>query len=178
MQNIEIIVVCGISASGKTTLGKLLAQKLNWDFIDLDQFYLPDKPKTKLSNGVEVSNWDDLKALNIEEFKNTILKCKKVVIAGFALIDKILPIKPKLCILLKTGVGKEEVIKRCIENRSKSKNFSPEQQNKDILMVKEIVYPYFNDYISQTTLTHILSVYHGEKRKSIEDLLTEIIRLI
>ncbi|MBD0342096.1 MAG: gluconokinase, partial [Microcoleus sp. Co-bin12] len=34
-----ITIVMGVSGSGKTTVGKLLAQSLNWDFSDADDFH-------------------------------------------------------------------------------------------------------------------------------------------
>jgi gluconokinase len=32
-------LVIGVAGSGKTTLGKALAQKLDWDFFDADDFH-------------------------------------------------------------------------------------------------------------------------------------------
>lgn len=34
-----IVIVMGVSGSGKTTVGKLLATSLNWDFSDADDFH-------------------------------------------------------------------------------------------------------------------------------------------
>lgn len=31
------IIICGMPASGKTTIGKKAAEKIAWDFIDTDQ---------------------------------------------------------------------------------------------------------------------------------------------
>lgn len=174
-KEMEVICLVGISGSGKTTLGKILAEKLNYQFIDLDSFYLKDKPKTRLSNGKEINNWDSLKALDIVKFQTTILQYSKVVVAGFALIDEILPVKPKASIWLKTGIKEEEIINRCLENRSKSKNFTLEKQEEDKLMVNEIVYPYFINYLSQTTITAVICIYEGEKRREIQELVNTIL---
>jgi len=34
-----IIVICGVSGAGKTTVGKLLADELGWRFIEADDFH-------------------------------------------------------------------------------------------------------------------------------------------
>ena len=51
-----IIVLIGYMASGKTSLGKKLAKKLNYDFIDLDDF-IEEKEKAE-----EASREEDKKA--------------------------------------------------------------------------------------------------------------------
>ena len=39
-RDIDVIVVMGVSGSGKTTIGALLAGMLHWDFADADELYL------------------------------------------------------------------------------------------------------------------------------------------
>jgi len=34
-----VIIICGVSGVGKTTIGQLLAQELGWDFYDADDFH-------------------------------------------------------------------------------------------------------------------------------------------
>ncbi|HEY7484303.1 MAG TPA: gluconokinase [Streptosporangiaceae bacterium] len=36
-----IIIVMGVSGSGKTTVGELLARRLGWEFADADEFHSP-----------------------------------------------------------------------------------------------------------------------------------------
>jgi gluconokinase len=35
------VVLMGVSGSGKTTVGRLLAERLHWTFLDADDFHLP-----------------------------------------------------------------------------------------------------------------------------------------
>jgi len=37
------IIVCGCNGSGKSTLGKGLASRLNYKFLDIEDYYFPNK---------------------------------------------------------------------------------------------------------------------------------------
>ena len=47
----------GVSSSGKTTVGKAVAQKLGWDFFDADDFH-PVENITKMASGIPLSDSD------------------------------------------------------------------------------------------------------------------------
>ena len=51
------IVVMGVSASGKTTVGHLLAEDLGWTFYDADDFH-PAANVEKMSGGVPLDDED------------------------------------------------------------------------------------------------------------------------
>lgn len=50
-------LIMGVSGSGKTTVGKALAQKLGWDFFDADDFH-PAENITKMASGIPLSESD------------------------------------------------------------------------------------------------------------------------
>jgi len=50
-------LIMGVSGSGKTTVGKALAQKLGWDFFDADDFH-PTENIAKMINGMPLSDSD------------------------------------------------------------------------------------------------------------------------
>ena len=52
-----IVVICGVAASGKTTVGKLLAQELGWQFFDADDFHSPENI-AKMQRGVGLTDED------------------------------------------------------------------------------------------------------------------------
>ncbi|NQE37564.1 gluconokinase [Microcoleus asticus] len=78
-----ITIVMGVSGSGKTTVGKLLAQSLNWDFSDADDFH-PSANIDKMSRGIPLEDADRLPWLLklqaaidrwLLENKNVVLAC-------------------------------------------------------------------------------------------------------
>lgn len=61
-----IVVVMGVSGSGKTTIGRLLAQRLKCEFLDADDFH-PASNVAKMAAGVpleDADRWPWLARLN------------------------------------------------------------------------------------------------------------------
>ena len=67
-----IVVVMGVSGSGKTTVGRLLAQQLGWKYLEGDDFHSPENIE-KMSNGVSLTNEDRMPWL--ARMKNEIDNC-------------------------------------------------------------------------------------------------------
>jgi gluconokinase len=60
-----IIILMGVSGSGKTTIGEQLAQALSWPFYDADQFH-PPANVAKMQQGIPLTDedrWPWLQAL-------------------------------------------------------------------------------------------------------------------
>jgi gluconokinase len=92
-----IILIIGVSGSGKTTTGKLLADSLHWEFRDADAFHSPANIE-KMRRGIPLSDADrkpwleDLQtaiALWLRENKNVVLACSalKASYRQFLLLD-------------------------------------------------------------------------------------------
>lgn len=56
-QSPKIIILMGVSGSGKTTIGKKLAAKLGWNFYDADDFH-PQTNLEKMSQGIPLTDED------------------------------------------------------------------------------------------------------------------------
>jgi gluconokinase len=54
-----VIVVMGVTGSGKTTIGDLLARRLGWEFADADEFHSAAN-KEKMHKGIPLSDVDRL----------------------------------------------------------------------------------------------------------------------
>jgi gluconokinase len=55
--NTRFVIVMGVSGSGKTSVGKLLAEQLGWEFYDADDFHPPENV-AKMANGMPLSDSD------------------------------------------------------------------------------------------------------------------------
>ncbi|MFV2174840.1 gluconokinase [Actinomadura sp. LOL_016] len=53
----EIILVGGVSGSGKTTVGTLLAERLGWDYAEADDFHSPENI-AKMRSGTPLTDAD------------------------------------------------------------------------------------------------------------------------
>ena len=66
-----IIVVMGVSGSGKSTVGSRLANALHWTFVDADAFHPPSNIQ-KMSRGIPLTDADRLPWL--EELRGHVLR--------------------------------------------------------------------------------------------------------
>jgi gluconokinase len=62
-----IVIIMGVSGSGKTTIGQLLAKKLDWQFYDGDDFH-PKANIEKMSHGIALTEVDRESWLNALEY--------------------------------------------------------------------------------------------------------------
>ncbi len=78
-----IVIIMGVSGSGKTTVGKRLAEVLGWQFMDADDLHSPENVE-KMSQGIPLNERDRLPWLMamrqhicvwLEQDKNVVLAC-------------------------------------------------------------------------------------------------------
>jgi len=78
-----IVIVMGVVGAGKTTVGKLLAEELGWQFADADDFH-PNSNVEKIRNGIPLTDddrepWLDLMRSAILDWvsrkQNVVLAC-------------------------------------------------------------------------------------------------------
>ena len=82
------IILTGLRGSGKTSLGKIIAKKLNWKFLDLDE-EVEKQEKMKIKDIVELRGWEYFRALESEITKKVSKLDQKVIsTGGGTIIDK------------------------------------------------------------------------------------------
>ncbi len=78
-----IVIVMGVVGAGKTTVGRLLAEQLGWEFADADDFHPPSNVE-KIRRGIALNDEDRkpwLERLSaaisqwIAEHRNVLLAC-------------------------------------------------------------------------------------------------------
>jgi gluconokinase len=78
-----IIIVMGVSGSGKSTIGDRLANALQWTFVDADTFHPPSNIE-KMSRGIPLTDTDrapwlhtlrDLIVRWLKDSRNVVLAC-------------------------------------------------------------------------------------------------------
>ncbi len=78
-----IVIVMGVSGSGKSTIGKMLASELNWEFFDADDFH-PSANIEKMRQGIPLTDADrmpwlltlqDAIASILQQDRNAVLAC-------------------------------------------------------------------------------------------------------
>lgn len=83
---IKGFIIMGISGSGKTTIGRMLAEKLDWEFIEADKFH-PSENIAKMSAGIPLDDSDRAPWLSTlhEKLESTLKVGRHPVLACSAL---------------------------------------------------------------------------------------------
>ncbi|MFN6964044.1 MAG: gluconokinase [Pyrinomonadaceae bacterium] len=78
-----VIVICGVAAAGKTTVGRALAARLGWAFYDADDLHSPEnvekmrsgRPLNDDDRGPWLARLGDLIAEQFKSGSNAVLAC-------------------------------------------------------------------------------------------------------
>ena len=180
-----LILVSGISGSGKTTIGKILADALGCDFLDQDSFYLNEKPEVIINDEKNkqliVKNWDCMQSVDVKAMNNALInrsKTKGLVFVGFAPLE--LEVNFTHHFHLLTGKSDNTIIDRCIQARRVSKGFAGKQAERDELVVRKLVFPFqqlIMKSLEKRKATYI-HVYSHSMRRTIQDIRSEMIEHI
>ena len=83
--SLKVIYIMGVAGSGKTTIGKLLATKTGFLFIDADNFH-PRQNIDKMKAGIPLTDKDRWPWLdNIHEFVSKEISSQNIIVACSAL---------------------------------------------------------------------------------------------
>ena len=120
MKKPPIFIVMGVSGSGKSTIGKLLAEKFEFSFFDGDDYH-PAENVEKMSKGIPLNDSDRegwLKRLNLLAIeyheKGAVIACSALKEAYRLLLNK--EIERQMEFVYLKG-SKEEILKRLEERK-------------------------------------------------------------
>ena len=84
-----ILILFGVSGSGKTTIGQLLSQRLGWRFLDADDYHSPGN-RQKMQAGIPLTDEDREPWLNAlhQRFEELIGQRENAIVACSALKQK------------------------------------------------------------------------------------------
>jgi shikimate kinase len=109
---VKNIVIIGFMAAGKTTIGKELSKKLDFDFIDTD-IEIEKNEKMKISDIFEKKGEDYFRHLETNILKNTINKKNIILSTGGGIIvrKENIPILKKIGTVIWLNGDKNTIIK-------------------------------------------------------------------
>jgi shikimate kinase len=146
MNKYSAVFLNGFRATGKSTLGKLLAEKLNWDFVEIDDEILKRSKKSASELTKNGANWKEFRAIEHDVLKNLVNKENIVVSCGgglavndyFGEANRAL-IKKNKNVLIVLVTADESKIRQRIRNMEKSKKntLRPILDEKKALSVQE-----------------------------------------
>jgi carbohydrate kinase (thermoresistant glucokinase family) len=75
----RLVLLMGVAGSGKTTLGKLLAERLSWTFVDADDFHT-DEAIARMRSGITLGDslrdaWIDRLELALRDLHRQRVNC-------------------------------------------------------------------------------------------------------
>lgn len=185
-----LVFISGLSGTGKTTIGKAVVKNLNegdkknrWIFKDQDDFFIPPKPKVKLSNGKYKSNWDSIDSIDWVSTNRWLSNHiqHNIVLVGFCLRYDRIEYKPNYHIHLSYSENSELMTTRCIDARLQSKGSyltTPEKIREDQLMVREVIIPFYQETMEHSTVTNRIEVYTDDNNRIGIDVLVDTVRKI
>lgn len=116
-----IVVLMGVSGSGKTTIGKLLAEQLGWTFIEADDYH-PAANVDKMHRGIPLNDadrapWLDALRRRVDEAcangDNVVLACSALKHAYQHYLERDVP----GCVHYVHLRGSEDLIRRRLAER-------------------------------------------------------------
>lgn len=148
-----IIILSGLSGSGKTSIAKLIERDFKLSLINIEDFVIEDFNKTEtLSNGTKIINWDDVESYDWNKINQLVNdnKSKGIILCGpFFPVNKL---KFDADFHIQIKIQKQSLIEKRTEYAKQNiKKFKNLDEN-ILLIVNKITYPLFLKYSSESKI--------------------------
>ena len=162
------IVLIGFMGCGKTTVGKALAEKLSYGFLDTDQ-YIEEKENRAISSIFDEKGEEYFRALETKSLEELVENTERTIVSsggGLPLREKNAKLIQKLGFVIYLKVKKETVVERLKgdDSRPLLQCEDPEKKIEELLEYRNPIYE---------VGAHL--VIEGDDR-SVEDIVEEIVR--
>lgn len=159
-----IILISGLSGSGRTELAKNIADTFKINIINQkDYYYKSHNETTTLPNNKTVVNWDSDKAYDWDKFNNDInnIKSKGVVVVGISFNKDLITFKPDYHFHLVISKQKlfEDREKLVEKNKEKCpKEYEEYKDGTAKLIFNQLTYPYYKQTTENSIINKFLNV--------------------
>jgi len=173
-----IILVSGLSSTGKTKLAKQLERDFKLKLIDTKQFMKENNSVTfKLLNGAEIINVDRDDVVDWDKLNNEVDTYKKdgIVIVGVAFPTSLLKFKPDYHIHLKIP---KQLLK---EKREKFIKDHPEKNynlENEMLRISALTYPYYVDVVTRMAINKFINIADIKPSELYDNVFDSLIKFI
>lgn len=173
-----IILISGLSGSGKTALGKNISHDFKIKLIDMNDFYKENfDEKIKLPNNKTVVNYDTDNAVNWTKINKEINDFKKdgVVVIGNVFPTDKLQFKTDFHVHLK--ITKQELKNKRLNyiEKHKNKGFDVETES---LRINMYTYPYYLETMKRMKFTKFIDVTELSNDAIYDDIFDVLIKHI
>ena len=149
-----IILVSGLSGSGKKKLASSIAKWFGLELINIDKFCKDAGPSVELSNGITVTDWDSIDTYNWDEINKVVTASNGCVVCGAYFTTDVITFKPHYHLHVKIAK------KKLIEVREAYLKDKPNCQQ--ILaninaIVNQFTYPHYIEYMEKSKIDKYLN---------------------
>jgi hypothetical protein len=173
-----ILLVSGLSGSGKGRLSREIERDFNIKRINLDNYYKPDyKNIVVLPDKTPINDWDDPDSINWDSFNNDVNKLapRGVIVSGVYFIKDKLDFSPDIHIHIK--ISKQNLLDKrhlFLENKKEDTRYKElyliKGTSTETLVLNQLTYPHYYESIKQSNINKFFNI----NDKNIDELYEEV----
>jgi uridine kinase len=172
-----IVLISGLSGTGKTKVAKTLATELNLKFINLSNYYDVDKLKEiELPNNIKVKNWFSTDIINWNKLNEDINAMKEgVIVTGIGFPEE--KINEKQLIHIHIKIPKEDLLKKRADFKKEHKTEDIDKETEKIIMEK-YTYPFYEKITKEGRINKFINIKEMSEEKILDDVFNILMKIV